>query len=85
MTKEEWFEACLENDASVEIAEESWPHIEEMQKAIMKNMASYQMVAEATPEERLAIRQQAAEDGYEFTPSEVDHIADMIGGIMETL
>lgn len=79
MTERHYFiETCLEQGMSYQKAEKAWEKFSDLRKHISNNWDRIKNMRYLELSERLALRTQAAEQGVEMTPYEVNGLIDII-------
>lgn len=88
MVKEKWIEAAIKNGYSKESAELNYNKAKELWEWIKEDTASLAtayLIALSDKEIKLKIRNDAAEKGVEFTPSEINDISVVLKTVLEAV
>lgn len=85
LNKDLFISRCIAQGISLTNAEKAWNKVISIEKHIQANTKLYSDMQHYSREERLKLREAAAEVGYEFTPNEVDDAIRAIGIIQKNV
>lgn len=81
--EKEFVESCVDQGISRKKAEKAWCHLRDMKKYISENWQSFQEMKYMTTQEKLRLRNSAAEQGIEMTPDELGNLMDMVISVQD--
>lgn len=81
--KEIFLEVCQEHDIPLQNAERAWEKLNFLKMYIRKYWDKCKDMQFYSSEEKLKLREEAAEHGMEITPNELNKLIDILGMVQD--
>lgn len=85
MSKKDFLIRCGELGIPLNNAIQAWDKLQNLERHITKNWKLFEIMQKYSKNEKLKLREYAAEQGFEYTPAELDELIEIIGIIQENI